>query len=47
MVSGVVIFGHVAVHDYTVLYFHLCYRVNLEQDFKYGPFYIRLSVSCD
>lgn len=27
----VVIFGYVVVHHYTVLYFHPCYHVNMEQ----------------
>jgi hypothetical protein len=51
MVSAVVILrvilGYVAVHDYTVIYFHTCYRVNLEQDFQNGLFYIRFSKSRD
>jgi hypothetical protein len=43
----VVMFGHVTVHDYTVLYFHPWYNVNLEQVFKYGSSRITFSVSCD
>lgn len=35
MVGGLVIFGYVVVHDYTVLYFHPCYHAILEQIFKY------------
>jgi hypothetical protein len=45
--GGVVIFGPVTVHDYTVLIFHLCYNVTLEHIFKYSSSHIRLSVSCD
>ena len=44
--SGV-IFGHITVHNYTVLYFRPCYRVKLEQIYRYGLVHIRLSVLCD